>query len=333
MDKKVVVHTGLKAGTPTPLECQSLDAPDIDFVLRGPAHTVPEVCAAVADADVALCMHEPYTAEVFAAAPRLRMVLRYGVGYDTIDAKAATEAGVIVGYLPDFCTREVANQAIVLLLNCAKKILLVDHILRTDGWMAARSILSPMGQIHGETLGLLAFGRIGKQTAKRALSMDMKVIAYDPYLEPDVFTSNGVESVGYEELAERSDYVSCHLPLNDETRKMVNARFFSMMKPSAYFINTSRGAVVNEPDLIAALREHKIAGAGLDVFDVEPISPDHPLCKMNNVVLAPHSASWADKTMEMQKIRIGRDALRVARGGMPDFIANPEVLSKLRTWK
>jgi D-3-phosphoglycerate dehydrogenase / 2-oxoglutarate reductase len=205
--------------------------------------------------------------------------------------------------------------------------------LRTDGWMAARSILSPMGQIHGETLGLLAFGRIGKQTAKRALAMDMKVIAYDPYLEPDVFTSNGVESVGYEELAERSDYVSCHLPLNDETRKMVDARFFSMMKPSAYFINTSRGAVVNEPDLIAALREHKIAGAGLDVFDVEPISPDHPLCKMNNVVLAPHSASWADKTMEMQKIRIGRDALRVARGGMPDFIANPEVLSKLRTWK
>jgi D-3-phosphoglycerate dehydrogenase / 2-oxoglutarate reductase len=330
MEKTIIVHTGLKPGTPMPYERESLDVPDIELSARGLCSTPEQVLAAVRDAHIGLCMKEPYTREVFAGAPNLKMVIRYGVGFDTIDADAATEFGVIVGYLPDFCTDEVANHAIMMLLACAKKLLQLDHTVRSGGFARAREIMAPMGQIYGETLGLLAFGRIGKATATRAKALDMKVIAYDPYLRPDVFARHGVESVSIEDLATRSDYVSSHLPLTAETRGMADARFFSRMKPTAYFINTSRGSVVNEPDLVNALLQKQIAGAGLDVFREEPLPAGHPFLSMPNVILTPHSAAYADATMVTQKRRVGQDALRVARGGLPDFVANPEVLKKLQ---
>jgi phosphoglycerate dehydrogenase-like enzyme len=159
----------------------------------------------------------------------------------------------------------------------------------------------------------------------------MRVIAYDPYLPAESFADAGVESVSLEDLAARSDYVSCHLPLNAETRGLLDRRFFARMKPTAYFVNTSRGAVVQESDLIEALTEGRIAGAGLDVFMQEPIGPDHPFCQMDNVVLTPHTASYSDDTMATQRRRIGRDALAVCRGGLPQFVANPEVLDHRRT--
>ncbi|MBC7316728.1 MAG: C-terminal binding protein, partial [Chloroflexi bacterium] len=253
----------------------------------GRCTTPQEVLEAVREADIALCYSEPYTREVFAGAPRLKAVIRYGIGVDTIDLDAATEYGVMVVNFPDFCVREVANHALALILACAKKIMRHDRLLRTEGWAAARAINSPMGPIHGETLGLVAFGNIARALARRAQALEMQVIAYDPYVAPSVFAEYQVEPVSLEELAARSDYVSCHLPLNEHTRGMLDARFFSQMKPTAYFINTSRGAVVKEADLIAALEAGKIAGAGLDVFEREPIAPDHPFCRMENVILTP----------------------------------------------
>jgi D-3-phosphoglycerate dehydrogenase len=188
-----------------------------------------------------------------------------------------------------------------------------------------------MGPIHGETAGLFAFGNIARALADRLKALQMRVIAYDPFTPEMTFVHAGVEPVTMDELAQQSDYVSCHLPLNPKTRGMIDAGFFAQMKPTACFINTSRGAVVNEADLIAALDERRIAGAGLDVFEQEPISPDHPFCRMENVVLTPHTASYSDKTMEIQRRRIGKDALAVCRGGLPDFIANPQVLAHRRT--
>lgn len=329
--KRIVVHTGVPPSHVLVEERESLDQPDIELRQCGPCATPAEVMAAVRDADVALCMREPYTREVLANAPKLKMVIRYGVGVDTIDLDAATDYGVVVGYLPDFCIEEVANHALMHLLVCAKKARQLDHALRTQGWTAARAMLTPMGPIHGETVGLIAFGNIARAMARRAKALNMRVIAYDPFAPAQAFEEAGVEAVSLDELAAQSDYVSCHLPLSEQTRNLIDARFFSKMKPTAYFINTSRGAVVKEADLIAALREKRIAGAGLDVFEKEPIAPDHPFCAMDNVTLTPHSASYSDATMATQRRRIGRDALKVCRGGLPDFVANPKVLDHRRT--
>jgi D-3-phosphoglycerate dehydrogenase len=326
-----IVHTGHPPNQPFVEEMEALAVPDVQVFLRGPCATPVEVLEAVREAEVALCMREPYTEEVFAGAPNLRCVIRYGVGVDTIDLEAATRHGVVVGHLADFCTREVANHALALLLDCAKKIRQLDHAIRTRSWGAARAMLSPMGAIHGQTAGLVAFGRIARSLAQRLHALEMEVIAYDPYLDEEAFAEAGVQSVSLDELARRADYVSSHLPLTAETHGMLDARFFAQMKRSAYFINTSRGAVVVERDLIAALQEGRIAGAGLDVFEDEPIGPDHPFCHMENVVLTPHSASYADLTMETRRRRVGRDALSAARGGLPDFVANPEVLDRRRT--
>jgi len=328
---KIVVHTGARPGTVLVEEMEALDAPGVRVLLRGPCRTPAEVLEAVREADVALCGREPYTGEVFSGAPVLKMVMRYGVGVDTIDLDAATEHGVVVGHLPDFCTDEVANHALLLLLACAKKLRRLDLAVRVEGWATGRAVRSPMGPIHGETVGLIAFGRIARAMAARCQMLGMRVIACDPYLPAAAFEEVGVEPVSLEELAARSDYVSCHLPLNEDTRGLLDAAFFRLMKRTAYFVNTGRGPVVDEKALIRALQEGQIAGAGLDVFEREPIALSHPFCGMDNVVLTPHCASYADATMAEQRRRIGRDALSVCRGGLPEYVANPQVLDHRRT--
>jgi D-3-phosphoglycerate dehydrogenase len=326
---KNVVHTGAAPDDAIPEVAEELDVPGVALIQRGPCKTPRALLAALHDADVSICYHEPYTREVLANVPRLRAVIRTGVGVDTVDLDAATDYGVIVANFPDFCTREVANHAIVLVMACAKKVGLLDRVLRREGWNAARAHRSPMGPIHDQTLGLVAFGAIARVTAKVAQAMEMRVIAYDPYVEASVFEGAGVESVSLEELAERSDYISSHLPLTDATRGMLDAAFFARMKPSAYFINTGRGGVVAEADLIAALASKQIAGAGLDVFESEPLGPDHPFLSMDQVVLTPHTASYADETFAARDRRVGKTALAILAGETPEFVANRAVLEQL----
>ena len=327
---KLIVHTGAAPGTVLVEEPQVLNVPDVEFVLRGKCSTPAQLIEAVRDADAALCSSEPFTREVFANAPRLKVVVRYGIGVDTIDLEAATEHGVVIANFPDFCIDEVANHALVLLLDCAKKITRLDRTLREKGWAAARNALTPMGTIHHQVVGLVGFGNIGQELAQRALALKMQVIAYDPYVAADVFEKMGVEQVSLQEVAQRSDFVSVHVPLTAETRGLIDATFLQAMRPSAYLINTSRGPVVNEGELIAALRDGTIAGAALDVYQTEPIPLDHPLCQFDNVVLTPHSASYADATFASMRRRVAQSALAVVRGGLPEFVANPAVLANRR---
>lgn len=327
---KNVVHTGAGPSDPIPEVTQELDVPGVTLIKRGPCHTPEALLQALHDADVSICYHEPYTREVLANVPRLKGVIRTGVGVDTVDLDAATEYGILVANFPDFCTREVANHAIVLMMACAKKVALFDRILRRKGWNAARAYRSPMGAIHDQTLGLVAFGAIPQATAKVAQAMDMRVIAYDPYVDAEVFEAAGVEPVGLHELAKQSDYVSCHLPLTDATHGMLDDKFFARMKPTAYFVNTGRGGVVAEKDLIAALETGQIAGAGLDVFESEPLASDHPFLSMDQVVLTPHTASYADETFSVRDHRVGKTALTILAGEIPKFVANPAVLDKLK---
>ncbi|HHX45024.1 MAG TPA: C-terminal binding protein [Chloroflexi bacterium] len=324
-----VVHTGAQPGAALPEERESLDRSDIEFVLLGRCTTPQAVAEAVCDADAALCYGEPYAREVFERAGRLKVVVRYGIGVDTIDLDAATDHGVMVANFPDFCIEEVANHALVLMLDCAKKITRLDRTIRSQGWAQAKAMQSPMGPIHGQTLGLIAFGNIARSLARKAKALSMEVIAYDPFVKPEVFAEMGVESVTMDELLARSDYVSIHVPLTDQTRGMIDGAVLNSMKPSAYLINTSRGPVVNEAELIEALRAGRIAGAGLDVFEQEPLPANHPFCTMDNVVLTPHSASYADATFASMRRRVGRAALTVLQGGVPEFVANPAVLKRL----
>lgn len=330
MDRKIVVHTGAQPDTPLQEEMEALGVPEVSLILRGRCRTPAEVLDAVRNADVGLCYSEPYTREVMIGAPHLKAVVRYGIGVDTIDLDAATECGVMAVNFPDFCVREVAAHTLALLLACARKLVRYDRAIRREGGRAARSLRSPMGAIHDETLGLIAFGNIARALARSAKELDMRVVAYDPYVEPAAFAEAGIGAVSLEEVASLSDYVSCHLPLNGQTRGMIDATFFERMKPTAYFVNTSRGAVVKEADLVAALRNGRLAGAGLDVCESEPISPEHPFCKMDNVILTPHVASYADSTFASLRRRVGKAALAAARGEVPEFVANPEVLSRRR---
>jgi D-3-phosphoglycerate dehydrogenase len=327
---KNVIHSGAGPNDPIPEVTEALDVPGVVLHKRGPCHTPEELLAALQDADVSICYHEPYTREVLANVPRLKGVIRTGVGVDTVDLQAATDYGIVVANFPEFCTREVANHAIVLMMACAKKVGALDRTLRAKGWNAARALRSPMGPIHDETLGLIAFGNIARAAARIAHALDMQVIAHDPFVDAAVFETAGVEPVSLEELAARSDYVSCHLPLNEHTRAMLNATFFSRMKSTAYFVNTGRGGVVNEPDLIAALQSGQIAGAGLDVFETEPMGPDHPFLSMNNVVLTPHTASYADETFSARDRDVGLTALTILEGNVPRWVANPAVLDHWR---
>ena len=325
-----VVHSGDSPNDPIPEVTQALDVPGVTLHKRGPCHTPQELLEALRDADVSICYHEPYTREVLANVPRLKGVIRTGVGVDTVDLDAATEYGIVVANFPEFCTREVANHAIVLMMVCAKKVGTLDRVLRRDGWAAARNLRSPMGPIHDETLGLIAFGKIAQAAARIAHALDMQVIAYDPFVDAAVFETAGVESVSLKELATRSDYISCHLPLNDHTRGMLDASFFGHMKPTAYFVNTGRGGVVAEADLIAALQGGQLAGAGLDVFASEPMAPDHPFLSMDNVVLTPHTASYADETFGKRDHDVGLTALSLLRSEIPRWVANPAVLDHRR---
>lgn len=331
MAKSLVVQTNVPPEGSRPIEAGVLSTdPNVAFALRGFCGTPDELIVALHDADVGLCGREYYTRAVFENTPRLKGVVRYGVGVDTIDLAAATDHGVIVAYFPDFCTQEVANHTLALLLACAKKLVWLDRAFREEGWYEAKRYNSPMGTIHGETLGLLAFGTIAQAVAKRAQAFDMRVIAYDPFVSPDVFAKAGVEQVGLSELAARSDYVSCHVPLIETTQGMIDAAFFAQMKPTAYFINTSRGGLVKEADLIAAVQQKKIAGVGLDVFEEEPVYGKHPLFEMPNVVLTPHNAAWADATFVSLYKRVGQAALDIIHGKQPEYVANPDVLNRLR---
>ena len=256
-----------------------------------------------------------------------------GHGYDGMDLAAAVEAGVILSNAASFGTEEVSNQTMMHFLVFSRKFVLHDKLVKNGVW--TREHLAPMGHISGETFGIIGLGNIGRAVARKALAFGMKVIAYDPFISSWDAKEYDVEVVGSpQEVAKRSDYVTLHTFLTDETRHMVNAEFFDLMKPTAYLINCSRGPVVDEKALIEALQQKKIAGAGLDVFEQEPVDPDNPLLKMDNVSVTNHYASYSEVAFNRAKTQVGEEAMRIALGYWPMSLINPDVRSTVepRAW-
>tara|TARA_Y100000590_G_scaffold193677_1_gene220104 strand:+ start:3333 stop:4322 length:990 start_codon:yes stop_codon:yes gene_type:complete len=280
------------------------------------------------DADGIIDVDSPITGSDMESMPNLKVVMRTGVGVDVIDVEAATELGIAVVCVPDLWIREVANHAFALILACNRKLLSLDSSIRSDNWIPI--IPSPVGSIHGEILGIVGFGRIGRTLSARARAFEMKVVAYDPYLPKEIFDEFGVESVSFDKLLEVSDYISVHSPKTDETTNLFDNNAFTKMKKTAYLINTSRGSVINQDDLIQSLMNGQIAGAGLDVLNQEPPLKNDPILDMENVILTPHSSYFSDNAIRELPVRCGREVGLVLTGKKPLNLVNPKVLEKIK---
>lgn len=258
------------------------------------------------------------------------------VGVDMVDVEAATRAGIVVTNVPDVFIEEVADHAMMLLLDLARRTPMMVRMARTEGeWYKARPLLSRIPRVMGQTLGLFAFGNVARCTARRARAFGMRVIAHDPYVSELAISDAGVEPVSFGELLERSDYLSVHAPHNEETEHAFNAEVFDRMKDTAVIVNTARGPIIDEPALIEALNAGSIAGAGLDVLEQEPPEPDNPLFEMENVVITPHVASATTRMRPETRRRVGREVALVLRGRWPMSCVNPTVLPKvaLERWQ
>jgi D-3-phosphoglycerate dehydrogenase len=267
----------------------------IERPLRGPDGAVP---AEVADADILITGASVIDDAVISQLRNVRFLLRPYVGYDDIDVDAVTRGGILFANVPDAFIEEVANHTLALMLAMNRKLIQTDAFVKAGGWSAGasnREASIPIRRPSTMTLGLVGFGGIARLVVDRARPFGFRILASDPFVAPEVATALNVGLVPLEQLLAESDIVSLHVFLNAQTRGLMNAERLAMMKPQAYLINTSRGPVVDETALVAALQAGRLAGAGLDVFEVEPVPADSPLLKMPNVLLTSHIASYSDE--------------------------------------
>ena len=263
---------------------------------------------------------------------RVRVIARHGVGYDTVDVPAMTRAGVLVTNTPTPMPRPVATVALTFILALAGKLFLKDKLTRSARW---HERMDNMGMgLTGRTLGIVGAGRIGQEIMRVVKPLDMRMVAADPFANALELSYLGARKVDLPELLEQSDFVVVACLLNERTRHLIGAEQLARMKRSAYFINVARGPIVDEPALIAALREERIAGAALDVFEQEPVDPANPLLAMENVIVTPHSLCWTDECFH-NMASIGLTSIVDALNGRrPEFVVNPEVLShpRVKAW-
>ena len=263
---------------------------------------------------------------------RLSVVARFGVGYDTVDVKACTDAGIALVITPDGVRRPVAVSVITLMLALTGKLLTKDRLTRQgpDGFNR-RSQHMGVGLVD-RTLGSLGIGNIGAEVFRMAKPFDMTFIAHDPFADKAVAAELGIELVGLEDLFRRADVLSVSCPLTPETRHIVNAERLALMKPTAWLINTARGPIVDQKALTKVLQEGRIAGAGLDVLEQEPPDADDPILKLDNVILAPHALCWTDQCFAGNGAADVRAVLDVMQGREPRGVVNRDVL-KSDVWK
>jgi phosphoglycerate dehydrogenase-like enzyme len=255
---------------------------------------------------------------------KVKLIARFGVGYDSVDVPACTEKGVLLTITPDGVRRPVAASVIGFILALAHRMFLKDRLTREGRWAEKGNYLG--SGLMGRTLGVIGVGNIGAEIFRLAQPFGMRLLGCDPNVPQSAVSSLGVKMVDMDTLLRESDHISVNTLLDDTTRGLIGAREFALMKPSAYFINTARGPVVSESALIDALRTNRIAGAAIDVFEQEPVSPDNPLLKMDNVIVAPHAICHTDECMSLLGKSAFRAAVDVAHGRKPHLIVNSEAL-------
>ncbi len=277
------------------------------------------------EADGLVNQYALLTRRVLENLPKCKVVSRYGVGVDSVDLKAATDFGIIVANVPDYCMDEVANQTISMILTLIRKTAFFDEKVKSGQWDFHMGI--PIHRTRGKTLGLIGCGRIGLEVAKRMSAFGVRVITFDPYLEK---VSQGIELKDFDTVLKESDFISIHCPLNDSTRHLIGDEAFKKMKKKPIIINTSRGPIIDEKALLQALEQGFISGAGLDVLEKEPPDSQNPLLKMENVVLSPHIGFYSEESISELKRRTAQNVSAVLMGRWPGSVVNREVRGRTR---
>ncbi len=297
---------------------------DVDLVHLD-ARRSGDMLPCVADADALMVQFAPVNREVIQRLRRCRVISRYGIGVDMVDVKAATERGIMVANVPDYCIEEVSTATLAFLLCLNRRVILQDRAVRAGSWAYPPREALPV-RLSSQLLGIVGLGQIGRAVAVKALALQLRVQAYDPYVDESRLGTLPVTLVGFEELLRTSDYVTLHCPLTDETRHLIGAAELAMMKPTAYLINMSRGPVVDQSALCEALARRTIAGAALDVLAQEPPSPDEPLLRLDNVIFSPHSASLSDESVQQLRRQAARNVVDALKGDRPRSVVNAAAL-------
>jgi phosphoglycerate dehydrogenase-like enzyme len=284
-------------------------------------HTAADLLPLLPGVDAVLCSPDQYSEAVLNSpeAATLKIISRWGVGYDSIDHAAAAQAGVVVAFTPGVLNETVADYTFALLLSVARRVHAGHHGMASGEWN-----LFWGHDVHGKTLGIIGCGRIGQAVARRASGFGQRVLGYDVTPVPET-SVNGIERVGLEQLLAESDFVTLHAALSPESRGMIGEKELRSMKPNAYLINAGRGALLDESALVRALKEGWIAGAALDTYSKEPLPVDHPLRSAPNILLTPHLASFARETGERVSLTAAESILELMHGRKPQFVVNPTV--------
>jgi D-3-phosphoglycerate dehydrogenase len=280
--------------------------------------------ALLRQADAVIVRLFKITAQDLDGAPRLKVISKHGAGVDNIDVRAATAHHIPVVYTPDATTMAVAEHTLALLLALCRQVVPASQALQA-GLFSQRGRFQGV-ELAGKTLGVIGLGRIGARVAYMvAMGLEMMAVAYDPYLPKDSYEGPAILLDSLEALLARADFVTLHIPLTPDTQHLINPQTLQLMKPGARLINTSRGAVVDEAALVRALQQGRLAGAALDVFQIEPLPADHPLVRAPNILLTPHIASSTGEALERMALQAAQGILDVWHGHRPEYLANPEV--------
>jgi len=297
-----------------------------------------EIIEKAKNADAIMQVNIKLDKEAIEGLNRCKIISHYGVGVDSIDLKAATNKGIIVSNVPEYCQKEVATLALTLLLACERRVLIADQYTKNGKWeQAVGYIMNKQRSVHDKTLGLLGFGSIAREFVKLIKPFKMRLLAYDPYINKEILQEFGLEVFNnYKEMLKQCDYLSIHVPLTDSTQGMIGKEELKLMKRDSIIINTGRGAVIKQKELYEALKNGEIAYAGLDVLEKEPPDKNDPLFKLENVITSGHIAGGTIESMERLRVKAVNAVVSVLSGEMPEVVVNKEVIENFKKkwgWK
>lgn len=304
------------------LEREMLKEVDAELVIVKNRKEIKKECL---EADAVINTYEQITEDIIEGMQKCKIIIRNGIGVNTIDMDACNNKRIIVANVPDYCVDEVATHVIGLIFCLNRKIALINKYVKNGDWDVKNAI--PIYPLNNRVLGMVGFGKIARLVNDRIKAFGMKVICYDPYVSDESVAKKGAKKVDFEELVKTSDYISIHAPLTSETLNMFNLDVFKKMKNSAYILNTARGPIINEGHLVKALEQGMIEGAGLDVLTNDEIHKDNPLISMDNVVITSHIAWYSEESIVRRRIQTIESVVNVLKGGEPASFLNKQYIT------